>query len=348
VYYSARGVYPSNMRRRILAVSIPLLMLPFFAAIGDPVSQVNQIVAFGDSLTDTGNASIATLGVDPGAGYAYRTLDGLPFQVGEYANPPAPGGPSGLWIDQFATKAGLPDPQPSLAPGGGTNYAVASAQTGSNNLYYVSDQLNTYLAGRSSVPSTSLYSFWAGANDIIAGNSPVTAADNLEANIATLAGEGGKYFLWFNLPLLGNTPRGQASGDAAALNAASTAFDTEWAMDVQNLDKTHPGIILVGVDIETLFNNILQNPGKYGITNTGSEPQGAALNGYLFSFDGLHPTSFADQFIADLALADFEAAVQPGGGTVPEPTSAALALLGIASVLFGRTLRRPSRSTWRR
>jgi phospholipase/lecithinase/hemolysin len=309
-------------------------MLPFFAALGDPIGPVNQIVAFGDSLTDTGNASIATLGAQPGAGYAYRTIPGLPFQVGEFTNPPAPGGPSGLWIDQFAAQAGLPDPQPALAPGGGTNYAVGGALTGSNGIGYVSDQLAIYLAGKTGVPSTSLYSFWAGANDVIAGNNPITAADNLEANISTLAADGGKYFLWFNLPLLGNTPRGVASGESAALNAASAAFDTEWAKDIQNLDKSDPGIVLVGVNIETLFNNMLQDPGKYGLTNTGSEPPGAALNGYLFSFDGLHPTSYADQFVANLALTDFEAAVQPGSGsTVPEPASSALALLGFSGLL---------------
>jgi phospholipase/lecithinase/hemolysin len=321
------------MRRRVLAFSILALTLPFFAALGDPLGQVNQIVAFGDSLTDTGNASIATLGAQPGAGYAYRTVPVLPFQVGEFTSPAAPGGPSGLWIDQFAAQAGLSDPQPALAPGGGTNYAVGGALTGSNGIGYVSDQLAIYLAGKTSVPSTSLYSFWAGANDIVAGNNPITAADNLEANISTVAADGGKYFLWFNLPLLGQTPRGQASGESAALNAASAAFDTEWAKDIQNLDKTDPGIVLVGVDIETLFNNIVQDPSKYGITNTGSEPQGAALNGYLFSFDGLHPTSYADQFIADLALADFEAATTPVGSTVPEPTSSALALLGFSGLL---------------
>jgi phospholipase/lecithinase/hemolysin len=329
------------MRRRVLALSILALTLPFFA-VADTLP-VNQIVAFGDSLTDTGNASIATLGADPGAGYAYRSIPGLPFQVGEYANPAAPGGPSGLWIDQFASKAGLPDPSPALAPGGGTNYAVGGAQTGSNGIGYVTDQLNYYFAHGPAVSSTSLYSFWAGANDIIAGNNPVTAADNIEANIATLAGDGGKYFLWFNLPLLGNVPAG--AGDSGPLNAASAAFDTEWAKDILNLDKSNPGIVVVGVNIETLFNNILQDPSKYGITNL-LEPQGAALNGYLFSFDGLHPTSYTDQFIADLALTDFQAAVQPGSGsTVPEPTSAALALLGFSGLsVLAQKLKAKNRS----
>lgn len=294
----------------------------------DPLP-VNQVVAFGDSLTDTGNASIATLGAYPGSGYAYRTIPGLPFQVGEFANPPAPGGPSGLWIDQFAAKAGLPDPQPALAPGGGTNYAVGGADTGTG-LGNITYQLDTYLAGKTSVSSTTLYSFWAGANDIIAGNNPVNAANNLEANIATLAGDGGKYFLWLNMPDLGNTPRGQASGQASALNAASMAFDAAWATDIQTLDKQYPGIVLVGIDMETLFNDIVSDPGKYGITGA-VEPQGADLNGYAFSFDGLHPTSYADQFIADLAITDFDAAVTPSSG-VPEPANIALVLIGLGTL----------------
>jgi len=344
MYYSACPRYPFSMRSRALVVSSLALTLPFFAAFGDSLP-VNQIVAFGDSLTDTGNASIATLGAEPGTGYAYRTIAGLPFQVGEFTNPSAPGGPSGLWIDQFASKAGLPDPQPFLAPGGGTNYAVGGAVTGSSGIDNLSNELGIYLAGKSSVPSTGLYSFWAGANDIIAGDNPVTAADNLAANIATLAGEGGKYFLWFNLPLLGNTPSGQASGDATALNAASTAFDAEWAKDIQTFDQTHPGIVLVGVDIEALFNNILNTPGHDGL-NTGAEPMGADLNGYLFSWDGLHPTSDADSLIAATAFTDFEAAIQPStSGTVPEPASAAFALLGSGALLVAIRVRRPVRPT---
>lgn len=311
-------------------------MLPLSAAIADPIGQVNQIVAFGDSLTDTGNASIATLGAQPGTGYAYRSVAGLPFQVGEFTNPPAPGGPSGLWIDQFAANAGLPDPQPALAPGGGTNFAVGGADTGSG-LGNVTYQLDTYLLGKTSVPSTSLYSFWAGANDLIAGNNPVTAANSLEANIATLAGDGGKYFLWFNLPDLGDTPRGQASGQAAALNAASAAFDAQWATDSQTLDHEYPGIVLVDVNIETLFNDIIGDPGKYGITGA-VEPQGADENGYAFSFDGLHPTSYTDQFIADLALTDFEAAVTPTPSSgVPEPANVVLLLLGLGAVVVFRS-----------
>lgn len=320
------------MRKRVFVVCLSALALPFSAAFAGPITQVDQIVAFGDSLTDTGNASIATAGVEPGSGYAYRSIPGLPFQVGEFTNPPAPGGPSGLWIDQFAAKAGLPDPQPFLAPGGGTNLAVGGATTG-GGIGNVTYQLDTYLGSSTHVPSTNLYSFWAGANDILAGNNPVGAADSLEANIATLSGDGGKYFLWLNLPLLGDTPRGQASGQATALNAASAAFDMQWGLDMQLLEQQYPGIVLVGVNVEGLVTDILANPSQYDI-NPGATPPGGNPNDYLFTFDGLHPTSEGDSLIADLALTDFEAAVTPApGSSVPEPASVALMSLGIFGLL---------------
>lgn len=316
------------MRGRVLGFSTLVLLVGSCGALSGPIP-VNQIVAFGDSLTDTGNASIFTLGVLPGSGYAYRHVPGVPFAVGEYTNPPAPGGPSGLWIDQFATKAGLPDPLPALA--GGTNFAVAGAVTGAG-FGEVNYQVSTFLNGRTSIPSNSLYTFWAGANDILNGDNPITAANNLEANISTLAHDGGKYFLWFNLPLLGNIPVG--AGNSASLNAASHGFDAIWAHDIVSLEHQFPGIVLVGVDIETALSAIQGDPGKYGITNLGSEPKGADLNGYLFSWDGLHPTSYADQFVADLAWADFEAAITPTTppGTVPEPATTALMLIGVAAL----------------
>ena len=90
--------------------------------------QVSQVVAFGDSLTDAGNASIATLGSVPGAGYATRDIPGIPFPVGYFTNPATGGGPAGLWIDQFAAKIPIADPSPALA-GGFRRRAVGSASS---------------------------------------------------------------------------------------------------------------------------------------------------------------------------------------------------------------------------
>src|SRR5580693_7839551 len=78
-------------------------------------SPITQLVTFGDSLSDNGNAAIALGGTIPG-NYAGNALTDGPLTT------PATSGPFGLWIDQFAAKLAVADPEPFLASG--TNFAV--------------------------------------------------------------------------------------------------------------------------------------------------------------------------------------------------------------------------------
>jgi phospholipase/lecithinase/hemolysin len=270
-------------------------------AVASPIGSVNQLVVFGDSLSDNGNAAIVAASL------------GIPF-------PPLSNGP--LWIDQLAAKLSLPDPQPFLAGMGGTNYAIATAQTGSNGLSGVSDQLAAFAATHpSGAPADALYTLWAGANDIFNGGNPVLAADNIFNNILSLAAGGGKYFLWLNLPDLGLTPRAIAAGQTAAANLASGAFNAEWAVDLGKLQSL--GINVTAVDVQALFAQILANPAAFGFSNVTAPGQGQPNpNSYLF-WDDEHPTTAADAFVANLAFADL---------SVPEPASVAFAALGLLSL----------------
>jgi len=283
-------------------------MSPFYAALASPLVSVNQLVMFGDSLSDNGNAAVALGGTLPG-NYAPNA-----FTDGPSTNP-ATTGPFGLWIDQFAADTGLPDPKPYLAnPLLNTNYAVASAQTGSANPQDISNQLAAFtLAHPTGAPSTALYAIWGGANDLYNGtNTGKTAADDLYSNILTLSAEGAKYFLWLNLPQLGDTPRGAGS---AALNTQSTDFDNEWATDISKLQTA--GIFVIGVDINSEFNQILGSPGSFGFTNVTSPAQGIAgdPNKYLF-WDTEHPTTAGDALIAQVAYTDLVSAPEPGSLTM--------------------------------
>ncbi len=292
-------------------------------------SQVTGITAFGDSLTDTGNVYIATGGALPGPGYA----------PGRYTNPQTGGGPAGLWIDQFAAQAGVTDPGPALA--GGTNYAVGSALTGNANPQDMGNQVGLFLSTHPlGASSSALYTFWGGANNIFNGGNPVSAADNIENEIKAIAAAGGQNFLWLNLPDLGDVPAlsGNALASAAA-NLASQAFDAEWATDTSALDAL--GINVIGVDVNTLFNNILMHPATYGFMNVTSAcdtTAGCDPNTSLY-WDIEHPTTYADSLVANLAYTD---AFGPSVTATPEPSSITLlALGGVGFLVLFRLKRKP-------
>jgi phospholipase/lecithinase/hemolysin len=304
----------------------------FSSAWADPVTSYSQIFVFGDSLSDTGNATIASGGLYPGANYAPGRFTDGPNTT------PATTGPVGLWVEQLAAKLGVADPQPFL--NGGTNYAVASAMTGSNNLDGITDQINYFLGQHSPASSTALYAIWGGANDFFFGNNtPNTAAsvaDNLYKNIQTLAGDGAKNFLWVNLPPLDATPRGRSSG--GSLGTEVTNFNMEWTADIAALRSQ--GINVVGVDVYSLFVQVAGNPGAYGFMNVKDPAQGKSgvdPNTYLF-WDQEHPTTAGHASVANLAYDDLTAS------SVPEPMSLAVTALGLSLLLAAERVRRSRRN----
>ena len=319
------------MRAKLSALLTVLLITPLCAALAASVGSLNQLIVFGDSLSDNGNASILTGGAQPGPNYATRNYTGISFPVGYFTDgtntTPSTSGPTGLWIDQFAAKLNVSDPTPASPLVGGTNYAVGSATTGTSlPPIGIGDQVTAFtIAHLTGAPSNALYTFWGGADDVENGLSPITGANNIYQYILTLSGEGAKHFLWLNLPLLGETPKGMASGSATAWNAASVAFNTQWGMD---LSKLHgQGIDVVGVDIGSLFTGIVDNPSAYGLTNVTTPAQGLSgvnPNQYLF-WDDQHPTTAGDALIADLAFRDLTA--------VPEPLGIGLLLVGFCGIL---------------
>jgi phospholipase/lecithinase/hemolysin len=175
-------------------------------------------------------------------------------------------------------------------------------------------------------PTTALYTFWGGANDIFGSLSPTAAADNIAAQISAVAAAGGHNFLWLNLPELGDVP-GLIGNPvlAATVNLESDAFNAEWAKDLAFL-QSH-GIDVTGVNINSLFGNILANPPAYGLTNATSACDltlNCDPNTFLY-WDTEHPTAYADSLVASFA----DQALNP----TPEPASGVLAGIGCAGLL---------------
>jgi phospholipase/lecithinase/hemolysin len=280
----------------------------------------SQVVSFGDSLSDVGNYAILTGNVlQP------------PYYMGRASNGP-------IWLDDLASKLGLPGPVPSLA--GGTDYAYDGATAGPLATYVpnVQQQVQLYLQSAHTADPKAVYTVWAGGNDFLGGgNDPAGSASADAAAVAALLGAGAKTVIVPNLPALGITPYGQSLGTAgaAALSKVTLEFDADLAADLATLRTAYPGAKLDLLDVNALSNAILKDPAAYGITDTTDaaltllqEGQNINPNTFLF-WDGVHPTATGHALIADAAFA----------ALVPEPTG--LTLAGVC--LGGLALR-----AWRR
>ena len=152
-----------------------------------------------------------------------------------------------------------------------------------------------------------------------------------------------------NLPDLGNTPSSlsvnqQFPGFSLQLNALTQAHNQQLTQTLDNLTNSLAGINLIPVDINSLFDDILQ--GEFGFTNVNTpclqtlvcvaDPTGDVQNQFLF-WDLNHPTTAAHQLIGDLA---FQTLKENHQKSVPESSTVlglfALGTLGTISVVKGK------------
>lgn len=325
-------------------VGAAALMACTFAGVLAPTTAsaltYSDLVIFGDSLSDTGNLSLATGGANPGTAQPYyqgRFSDGL------------------IWTDYLATGLGQTGDATSYMLGG-NNYAFAGARTGAapGGIPGVLAQVGgIWGPSHAAADPNALYVLVGGGNDMRDARSAPggdatsrqlaaqTAINSLYASMGYLASKGAKNVLISNLPDLGFSP------EAFLLNAIAESHDASVRFNslVGGLEAYGDSL---GMDVDVLdmngvLNQVRANPGAYGITNLGLPCAGfaysdiygpgtaTACNKSLFS-DALHPSSLSHQIIANAAFAAL------GVTPVPEPESVALMLAGLA--LVGAVVRR--------
>jgi phospholipase/lecithinase/hemolysin len=280
-------------------------------AITVPQGGFTAVYAFGDSLSDAGNDSIATLGVVPVSGI---------YSDGRFTN-------GNVWVQDLAQNLGLPPVKPSLA--GGTDYAYGGAETGATAVHALNPtDLPSQLAQfELNVPNPSpnaLYTVWAGSNDVLdIANSTETPAQqqasvqqavtNEVGFINGLIAHGAKDLVVMDVPDLGETPYETARPASDATSGALAAtYNTDLGAAVQAIVASGAASIDL-INTFGLLDAAIANPAAYGFTNvtqpvwTGDltnahsgmlNATGAAQNGHLF-FDDLHPTAAGHALLAD-------------------------------------------------
>lgn len=249
-----------------------------------------EIVAFGDSYTDTG-------------------------RDGGFVNTNDP--PGTVWLDALAALIGLPAPV-SYRPGvdeSGRNFAHGGATAGlATDLPDGPEQVDEYLdtvLGGAAIPEDTLIVVWIGGNDIFQGSTPDEAAAASGRLLRRLIEAGARHLLTANNVPFGLMPLNQ--GVAEEWTGYAANFRGHMAEEVRLLRREFPAVTITSFDAFALFQAIVANPALHGLENV-SDPARDTTGGdpstWLW-WDAVHPTTTGHTLIADRAFAALVAEYPP-------------------------------------
>jgi outer membrane lipase/esterase len=289
----------NSFKKISLQLSLVLLCSVILAGCGGNKSgdTYTQIVVFGASLSDNGNATTIVPGLFPGAPYyPGRASNGL------------------LWIDVVAADLGN-----SVKPfvNGGTNFAVGGARTceisgTSPNPFDMCYQVTLYLtAVLNRADASALYVIDAATvgNNIFAvinnglshSEITTTAPTDIAKIMDKLYNAGARKFLVTNVPDVGATPRGQGLPSPATATALSNGFNGTLNNELANFRASHAGADVRLADFKSAVAITT------GFTNT-TDPcvvnlvACATPDTYTY-WDNLHPTAATGRNMAKASLA---------------------------------------------
>lgn len=327
---------------------VPKLLLSVVFAITSVASSATaytNMVVFGDSLSDPGNALFLT-GGNP------ATLAGIGYYVdaqGHFSNgPTTPELLTKLLGGSSATTALGWDPAHD-ANAFSVNYAVGGALSGAGHrtpalsFSGIASQVNNYSPGTGSNLSSTLFFIQGGGNDLLQGfeNASVmapsarggylmsvvdTATTNMAKNVFKLGMKGADNILLSNLPDLGLTPIAsifeQASpGFKAQASGLTDAFNQMLALKIGVVDAILDDYLQKNVNIMTFDTAAFT---RAATIQPGTCLGAAALpscTGFFF-YDAVHPTTAIHQEIANQMFA----------AAVPEPETWAMLIVGLGLI----------------
>jgi cholinesterase len=252
----------------------------------DLARDFDNIIVFGDSLSDTGNTA------------------GAPFSNGP------------VWTEHVARHFGLSvDPVIS----GGTNYAVGGARAYEpGSPYNLRAQVDGWLAEEQDPERVkrSLFIVYGGANDLLTavyGQDPVVLAMNAVRALGTIADDlvsaGALHILVANLPDLAKVPAVRQYGPGVSQIATRTTagFNEALNQTLNGVEARH-NVRILRLDVFSLTERVFSNPEVLGVPGIDltipCQNNGRVCSNpdrHLF-WDHVHPTAFAHARLARAAL----------------------------------------------
>lgn len=226
----------------IVALSLSLFSLCSFAS---DESNYNQIVIFGDSLSDNGNLYNATFGYIPKS---------PPYYKGRFSNGPT-------WSDFVAEY--FTNKNKTIT----ANYAYGGETVISTGFINFTNSLNSYyLHTAYQDRSHSLFVIWLGANDYLKSTDPEATTNNvmtvMKKNIESLIKSGGKYFLILNLPDLSAAPL-STPADKQMLHDITLLHNTKLHLLFEKLQQENASVIFRFFDIFAIYEDMTKNLDEY-------------------------------------------------------------------------------------
>jgi outer membrane lipase/esterase len=297
-----------------------LVCVAFVTATPDAQGPPQQVVVFGDSLSDPGNGFlfVGSNSTPPDYGMTALLVPSAPYAVGGHHLSNGP-----TWIEQLAREHGM---NRSVLPAFvepnrfAMNFAIGTARAhddGTNPS--LAFQIAAFMQkSGGAVSPNALYVLQIGGNDVrvavqmalsgdLAGADAIlqAAAEAVASSVGALYAAGARRFLVWNVPDAGLTPLARFLGVEALATTATVAFNGYLQLEMAPMFAL-PGITIIPFDADSFVHAIVANPSLFDLTNVTDAcvtPLVAPFrcqdpDEYLF-WDGIHPTRAAHAALAD-------------------------------------------------
>ena len=239
---------------RHLMLTLLLFFTALFAlpATANEAPTFNQIVIFGDSLTDNGNLYRAFLGIMPKP----------PYYQGRFSNGPT-------WADvadkYFAEKHNITTENYAV---GGETVILRNPFEGHLPYAFKNSLDSYYFHTLFKDKSHTLFIIWLGANDYLQGaKNPEEATSAvitmLQKDIDSLIAAGAKNFLILNLPDMAVTPMAATGSMSDNLHQLSLLHNNKLQAAIDATQKQHQDITIRSLNVFGIYEDMIKNLDAY-------------------------------------------------------------------------------------